>query len=809
VSQRRRSPICTGLALGLAAWVAPAPGPAAQEHTPPAGLGAHAAQVTVTVPAVPGPWPLRFLLGVPEGAALEFGGRPPLAVIDPRSGELLPTQVELGLRRADGTPRSLWVGAAVPSGLAPGSSQSFDVQLTTGAELPVPSAPAAVAAAAAIQGPWQFEVDGLAGSRYHLAPTGPPACVRAGPVESIWRWTAPLRETQPATDAALRLSCIGVVTLELRTWAGVAGCELRVTWEGGLVDAPEAWVLFEEARLVAPPGIELRPLFPTVGLGAQRAEPGRTVLPLAARAAGPHGALPHHRKLWCLIATVPGDPQTVEPILRGGGWGLAQGGPFALDRTAPTALDLPLPLPSAAERAASGARARAELAARTGERAAGGSLDASPGATSWRQPAGLGYGGGTGGGGIEPWPYVDLFAGDPAATWALLQGRLEGRLDRTRSSLVTTSGAPFDPGAADVAFDFALSGEPFYEPGHNRNWPTRGRDLGFREAASQYRAPTAALAAQVLARDFAYGSDDLQHAIRGRRELNALVELYLEPSAVWLLERDAVALRCDLFEGGSGAPDRYATTLRWLAQQRGRGSDFGRDLAWATWQIALAYAAGDDGQRAALAPWCRTAVQVFCETPLSNGALQALSESKERAAAERAAAAAGLSSGSLWPAQAYQQSLLALAGAQLRGSFLPPSERGPLDLALRRLVESVTRLAWGPTAEAPDYRYAVARLVDGQPLPLATRAEVEACYSSSLHPVPGGDGVTTDGTLTPLLLAAGLTVGARDDSFRAALGRFLRAPPEDWLAAARERARSQPAVWWPLVAALEHHGRGR
>ena len=43
----------------------------------------------------------------------------------------------------------------------------------------------------------------------------------------------------------------------------------------------------------------------------------------------------------------------------------------------------------------------------------------------------------TGGEGIDPWPFVDLVWADPAATYALLLARLESRLDRTRTSLVT------------------------------------------------------------------------------------------------------------------------------------------------------------------------------------------------------------------------------------------------------------------------------------------------------------------------------------------------------------------------------------
>lgn len=771
-----------------------APAAHAQEH--PEAL---AAQVRADVPDTDGQWPLRFLLGVPEGVEVPSDGSSPVTVLHPVTGAPLPTQAEVHLRGPDGAPRSLWIAATIPAGLEPGEAH-FDVEATP-TPLAGPALTPIVNAALFKGGAWTLSVEGLEGGVYQARFTKAEV-VRLGSVEVVWRGSAPLLPVLPEGDAALQLPHLGVVTLDVRAWSGVDALDLRVLWEGGVVDSPLAWTLFRSAVLRAPAGADVRPLLPTAGVGDLIPLATGSLLPLAARELGPHGTLPHHAKLWALGVAPPGAWDQVEPVLAGGGWGWAESGPWSPEETTPTAAGLPIPDLAFLGREKCSGAATAALAAWRQARASGDGLEGSYGALSWRHPSGIGYGGQTGGEGIEPWPFLHLVWGDPAASFAYLTGRMENRLDRTRISLAQLDGEPWDVDAAKGPWNFTISAEPLWGESWVNNWPSYSQDpLGFRGAREVYREATAELADKVLAGDRGYGNDDVQHFTRGRRGLWPLVEYYAEPMAELVLEHQSVALRADWWDGAPAT--EFTGTMAWLAEQIGSGVDYGRDFAWAGHHVALAYAAGSDDERAKLSRWAALWCTAFMAAPTETGLFQVM-QGKEVAFAKQAAVDSLGHATDLRPTQTYQLALVAWAGLQMRGAFAEEGLATAMDDEARRSAQWVSELAWGAEATLPDYRFASVVLDDqGAVHELVDRAEVEATYASTLHwPDANDDGNRVQLLHVSLIIAAGVRAGA-EGVFVDAASRFLGAGPDQWLAAARNAAWSSTANWLPLVAALE------
>lgn len=749
-----------------------------------------AAVVRVTAPATEGPWPVRFLVGVPDSVELAPGAPCPLAVLDPSSGEPLATQSEPVLRNPDGTTRSLWVSAMIPAGLEAGAALELQV-IEQDQPKAGPAISPLVLKALTRQDGWSFDVQGIDGGLYS-ARFKSAEVVRVGPVEAVYRTTAPVLPVVDEKDPAKRLPHLGVVTLDARVWAGLDVIDLRVLWEGGVVEEPNAWALFSSASLRAPPGARVEPLLPTAGWGGVEQTPAGSIVHLAAAGPQLHATVPHHAKLWSLAVTAPWAWDGLEPIVTGGGWGWAASGPWSPHEAPCTGAQLRLPDMAFLGLQGAQEATRSALQALQAARSTGAPIDGSYGASSWRHPSGIGYGGGTGGQGIEPWPGVVESWSDPAAAFHLLTGQFESRLDRTRVSLIHLDGSTWDPGTATAPFNVAWSPEPLYSPSWQNAWPSYSQDpFGFRGARAAYREATADLAEAALEAVSWYGTDDLQHWVRGRLALWPLVELYAEPMARLVLQRQAAAVRADLFEGGDAT--HYTSTLAWLATRTGQGQDYGRDFAWAGHAVALAYAAGSDEDRGRLSAWCATWAGVFSGSLTPTGVFQVITNGKEVAFARSAVPGAP----PFYPSQTYQNCLVANAGLTMRGAYVAPDARESIDAALSRLAHGVATVAWPAGASQPDYRFAAALEAGGA---ISARPGVEGVYSSSLHwPAENDDGNRTQDLHVQLAIAAGLIGGPTPELLEAA-ARYLG---PDLLAGARANAAKYPANGLPLVAALE------
>jgi hypothetical protein len=742
------------------------------------------ATITAEVPTA-GAWPLRAIVAG-DSKAIEVR----------LEGQRLPTQVEVHLREPDGSPRTLWVAAVVPPGLEVGSDATFELWPSTG---PAPGASLTPAVNWALfkGGGWRLTVEGWDGGVYLSDFAAQLQVVRYGAAEVVWRAQGPMLPVIPEATPELRLPHLGIVTLDVRAWSGVDAIDLRLLWEGGVVDSPDAWALFRSATLRGPGGADMRLLTPTRGAGQLVQGPTGALLPLAEIGQGPFGTLTHHAKLWSLGCAVPGRWDEVRPIFDGGGWGWAAG-LWDLHDSPATAAGLPLPtlagLPEPDVLAA--------LHLFRGARMAGSPIDGSSLLPPWRHPSGIGYGGGTGGGGIEPWPGTAWVLADPPSAYALLTGRLESTLDRTRVSLVHLDGRTWDPGSAAAPFNFVVNPNGLGWAEWNGSWPSYSQDpLGFRNAQPAYRAATAEVQAAVLQADRIYGSHDMQHWCRGEAEVWPLAELYREPMALLLLERHAAAVRADFYEGGTGTPGQYTQTLRWLAARKGKGQDYARDVAWAGWHMGLAYAAGSDAQRARIRPWLDTWAEMLRDSLLPNGAFQVITNGKELSyAIESAPVVPGgpiVAPGTVpfYVAQAFQQMLVIAAALQVRGSY-----GGNLDVSLRSMVEGLCHTGWGPQRTEPDYRYAVGLpKLGGTVTALATRAAVEAAYCSTLHLHPQyPDGNLTHSWHLPLLFAAGELTGAQG-AYPGARDRYLAGATMAQRAAAAVKAGASSLGNWLLV----------
>ena len=301
-----------------------------------------ATTVRVEVPETAGPWPLRFLVGVPAGVDVAPGSLSPLTVLDPITGAPLPTQSETVLRRPDGSSRSLWIAATMPAGLEPGSELEVDV-LEQGSGLHGPSLTPIVSHVLTKGHGWALTVEGLEGGVYQARFGTSADVIRVGSTEVVFRETAALLPMVPEARPELQLPHLGLITLDVRAWSGIDALDVRVLWEGGVVDEPLAWALFRSATLRLPAGATVATLNATAGAADPVQIGGATLLALASRPAGPHGTLPHHAKLWSVGVAAPWTWSDSWPILSGGGWGWADSGPWSPHTAPATASELPIP----------------------------------------------------------------------------------------------------------------------------------------------------------------------------------------------------------------------------------------------------------------------------------------------------------------------------------------------------------------------------------------------------------------------------------------------------------------------------------
>jgi hypothetical protein len=755
------------------------------------------ANVRADVPQAHRPWPLRFVLAVPEGTTAEELEGGFLSVRHPTTGAALATQVTAHLRRFDGTVRSVHVAALVPAGL-PAAPAVFEVWREVG--FPVsPALTPLVQYALLGGGEWTLAAEGVEGEVYVARLGQSIEVVRRGPVELVWRTRAALVPVLGGESPDLLLPHLGVVTVDVRAWSGVDALDVRVLWEQGVVDAPLAWTLFRRVTLRAPAGTVLQTVHPTAGAGEVRHVGQGALLDLVAPMGSLHGALPHSAKLWWLAASPPGQEVTARAVVAGAGWGWASG-PWALDSAPGLADGRRLPTDWGVPRTVAAARVRAELDQWTAARAGGAPLEGSQGANSWRHPAGAGYGGVTGGQGVGARWWALEASGDAAATHALVGARTENRLDRTRASLVHLDGRSWRLDQVQATWNLALSPEPLYDATWINCWPSPySQDpLGATKAQPAYRASTAELWGAALAADKALGTDDLQHWTRGVRDLWAWAELFADPTAELLVSRLATTIRADLWDGGSGSPDFYVSTMRWLAARDGEGLPMGRDLAWAGCHVALAFALGDEAERGRLQRWLDLWADAYVTGPLPSGWHNRFDSGKERTHAEQARAKYGGTAPQLAVGQVYQEAFGIEAAAWVAGSAVDEPTAGALRIAAERAAGAIARLAWDAAAKEPAYRIAVVDLATGAKL--ATREEVAATYSSDLHHFGAPE---LQGWHVPLALAGGLD----DPEVLARLDRYLGLPAgAGWsarLAEARRRAPESPENWAGLLAVLE------
>lgn len=641
--------------------------------------------VTVEVPDVDTPWP---------GRAIVEGHGPFAAFLD---DEPLPTQWESHLRDELGQVESSWVAFTVPAGLEAGTELEVELRPETPGVGPEPL-PKSITTLLKGHETWALYVKGIDGGVYGAVPTGPVVAVRSGAVESVWRRQYRIEPLMEEDSGPLQLPHMGVVTMDLRVWGGVEVMDVRVLWEGGVVDDPNAWALFDGVGLFLAPGGVLDPINPTIG-----AEPHSFGM---IRLAPEGGTLPHHAKLWALEVSKKG---VDSPIVRGGGWGTSESIPTALGPmliTDPVEVDVD-----------------DELGQLLADRASGASLDGSQGATTWRHPSGIGYGGGTGGQGVGPWPYYDFARADVSSTYHYLLAWMETRMDRTRVSLVREDGSTWWPTAEYGPFNFSISpGQLYGDTQFQTAWPSSSQDpFGFRTARLDYREATEQRYIEDMAADRHYGTEDNQHFTRPNQALWPMIELYREPIALLYGERVAAAAMADYFHDGQEG-NFYTSSLSSLATGEGP-TNHGRGLAWLGWHCSLMYAYGSNEQRSRIAPWLGMWTAVIQNRTEPNGIFQVINNSKE---VDYSYDEAG--HGGFWPTQSYQNAFVMITSCQVANVF----HDGLLEVVAKQ-VEGQVELGWDPEAPGPDYRHA-AELVDGTPL--FTRAEVLEVYSTSVDVDP-------------------------------------------------------------------------
>lgn len=640
--------------------------------------------VTVEVPEVGSVWP---------GRAIVEGHGPFTAYLDDQP---LPTQWESHLRDSIGQVRSSWVAFTMPAGLEIGDMVEVELRnekTDIGGE-PVPKSVTTL-----LQGheTWALYVKGIDGGVYGAVPTGPVTVVRSGPVESVWRRQYRVQPLMDEDTEALQLPHMGIVTMDLRVWGGVEVMDVRVLWEGGVVDDPNAWTLFDGVGLFLAPGGTLTPINPTVGVKPH----SFGMIQLAPEG----GTLPHHAKMWSLQVTKKGGESA---IACGGGWGMA--------KSIPTALGAPLissPIEVDVETALEDL-----LAARN----TGAPIDYSLGATTWRHPSGVGYGGGTGGEGVGPWPFYDYARSDPSRAYHYLLAWMESRMDRTRMSLVHKDGSTWWPSSEDGPFNFTLSPAQLYSDTQFQTaWPSSSQDpFGFRNARLEYREATEQRYIEDMAADRFYATEDHQHFTRPNQALWPMIELYREPIALLYGERAAAAAMADYFHDGDD--NFYTSSLKSLALGTGP-SNHGRGLAWLGWHCSLMYAYGSDHQRSMIAPWLGMWTAVIQNRTEPNGIFLVINQGKEVAYSYQEAGREDF-----WPTQSYQNAFIMIAACQVANVFYDD-----LMETVAAQVDGQLELGWDPESPGPDYRHA-AEMIDGTPL--LTRAEVLEVYSTSVDVEP-------------------------------------------------------------------------
>jgi len=667
---------------------------------------ASAETITATVPETDEAWPMRAIID---------GQGPFIATI---GEDELPVQWETHLRTAGGGTVNSWIAVSMPAGLEPG--ERVEVEVVPGASSAEPLKFTTLTNYALGRlSEWDFYVQGIKGGVYKAEPVDIET-VRSGPVEYVWRIRSILRPNQPELDAELQLPHFGALTMDLRVWPGMTAMDVRLLWEGGIVDDPNAWALFDRVVLQTEEHAEVIPIVPIHAMK----DLGAGMIQLA-----PHGGmLPHSAKIWSLGLIKPGDSK---PTLTGSGWGTTA--------SQSTALGVDLRDLGVVNPVAVAGRTQSFVDSRKVAEPLGG---ASPQVPSWRHPYGLGYGGVTGGYGIGPWPlYAEAFANRDAG-FQLLTGITESLADRTRVSLLNYDATTWWPTGV---FNFSISPELLYGISWQTNWASSSQDpFKFRSARPDYRELTKDRYYETMAADRMFGTIDGQHWCRTNEGLWPLMELYREPIAMLYGERLAAACIADFYHVGTGA---YTASLAEWADPDKDGTA-GRELAWEGWHVSLVHALGTNSTRAETGPWLDVWCDFIRNRTLDNGALHVIRHGKELEASWVPA-----QRDDFWPAQTYQQMFLFIAACQVTNVM----DAG-LEPYIQTLVKGMTEMSWGEDQPGPDYRHAV-QMHDGTLL--FTREDVTNIYSTLLHSWPDGNVLQT--FHTPLLMAAGLIVGVEID----------------------------------------------
>lgn len=244
--------------------------------------------------------------------------------------------------------------------------------------------------------------------------------------------------------------------------------------------------------------------------------------------------------------------------------------------------------------------------------------------TGYFNPAGVPYGGESGGFEINQWDGVlALNAKSPIGLQLhlLLHRRYS---DRSRAALYEYSGLPI---VMDnyLNEDETTPWEIFNCTFKNKNWPFNEEDddapFEFDEVDTTYVDAVKAQGKAPVYEEalLEYDPIDHQHEIRATKDMKVLVWLDNDPLARLHLRMRAEVCRMCYYEGPNG---RWHDRLNYALDHPGLGGPYGRGEGWVSDTIGAYYAVASNAERERYYSWIETTREILTVMQMANGHIQ-------------------------------------------------------------------------------------------------------------------------------------------------------------------------------------------
>ena len=404
--------------------------------------------------------------------------------------------------------------------------------------------------------------------------------------------------------------------------------ELTLNWHNGFGHAPADDLYFKSLEILVPKDFDVKSEWPEPMMGNSYEEGDFTVVPLVMEDwAGKMHLLPQRAERCWRLYIHEKDNQHVSDCMNQYGWGtcVPEGDLWSWNNKNTANWFIQRAGMPIMDRDLVDNKLSKELNDQREELLFGSGWDGQGlGQMGMFNPAGIPYGGGTGGNEIHMWDGVE--AVNTSRPDGLLLHRVKHRryTDRAFAAIYTARNNP-------IVLDNLLSEDgstPWLAYNNqfiNESWPNghlqRDHPFNFDEADD---TQVKLVKSELLQPDYEvdlrrYQPIDHQHERRRTKDLITLIWLDNDPLAKMHLKMQRELDRMTFFEGTKG---RYEDLLKSAKKYKNKGGDFGRGNAWVLDTIVSSYAVGTNEERARFKPWIDTNFEILYNMQMPNGGWQ-------------------------------------------------------------------------------------------------------------------------------------------------------------------------------------------